>query len=100
MAYIKANFKEPLSNGAVSRALKYHPYYLGALFRTHLGKTPREYIDEVRLAHAAELLALTDGGISEISAECGYKTPEHFTRRFKLHYGQTPTEWRKRRRLI
>ena len=100
VAYIKANFKDPLTNISVAKALKYHPYYLGALFREHIGKTPREYIDEVRLSHAAELLALTDEGIYEISASCGYKTAEHFTRRFKIRYGITPTEWRKRRRLV
>lgn len=96
-AYIRANFKEPLTNGSIANTLKYHPYYLGSLFREHLGKTPREYIEEVRQAHAAELLALTDFSIYEIAMCCGYKTAEHFTRRFKLHYGTTPTEWRKRR---
>lgn len=100
MAYIRENFKEPITNVSIAASLKYHPYYLGALFRRHLGKTPREYVDEVRLAHATELLALTDSGIYEIAAACGYKTAEHFTRRFKLRYGTSPTEWRKRRRLI
>lgn len=96
-AYIKANFKESLTNVSVAEAIKYHPYYLGTLFRKHLGKTLREYIDDVRQAHAAELLALTNFNIYEVAISCGYKTAEHFTRRFKLHYGITPTEWRKRR---
>ena len=96
-AYIKAHFKESLTNVSIAASLKYHPYYLGALFREHLGKTLREYIDEVRLTHSAELLALTDLSIYETALSCGYKTAEHFTRRFKLRYGITPTEWRKRR---
>lgn len=96
-AYIKANFKESLTNVSVAEAIKYHPYYLGTLFRKHLGKTLREYIDDVRQAHAAELLALTNFNIYEVAISCGYKTAEHFTRRFKIRYGMTPTEWRKRR---
>ena len=100
MAYIRNNFSEALTNERIAESVKYHPYYIGALFREHLGKTPHEYVDEIRLRHAEQLLLLSDGSIYEISSQCGYKTPEHFTRRFKLRYGMTPTAWRKRHRLI
>ena len=100
MAYIRNNFSEALTNERIAESVKYHPYYIGTLFREHLGKTPHEYVDEIRLRHAEQLLLLSDGNIYEISSQCGYKTPEHFTRRFKLRYGMTPTIWRKRHRLI
>lgn len=100
MLYIKANFKESLNNQSIAAAFNYHPYYLGVLFRKHLGKTLHAYIDEVRLNHAMELLGLTDENICEISSACGFKTSEHFTRRFRHFFGMTPTEWRNRRRLV
>ena len=94
-SFIGEHYSEHLTNGTIAAALKYHPYYLGALFRKHLGKTTREYLDEVRLEHAKERLSLTDDSIYKISAECGFKTAEHFTKRFKARYGETPTAWRK-----
>ena len=100
ISYIHANFKESLNNQSIAAALNYHPYYLGNLFRKHLGKALHEYIDEVRLDHAAELLMLSDENIYEIASACGYKTAEHFARRFKLRFGVSPGQWRNRRRLI
>ncbi len=99
-AFIKEHYSEHLTNGAIAAALKYHPYYLGALFRKHLGKTTRDYLDEVRLEKAKDRLSLTDDSIYKISAECGFKTAEHFTKRFKMRYGETPTAWRRRQLWI
>ena len=100
MEYIKANFGQSLNNKSLAAIFSYHPYYLGDLFRKHLGKTLHAYIDEVRLNHASELLLLTEKSIYEIAAACGYKNAEHFTRRFRGSYGMAPTEWRNRRRLV
>ena len=99
-AFIDEHYSEHLTNGSIAAALKYHPYYLGVLFRRYLGKTTHEYLNEVRLNQATEMLALTDNTIYEITEACGFKTPEHLTKLFKKHYGQTPTEWRKSRVLI
>ena len=100
IAFIRENFRKHLTNVSIAAELKYHPYYLGALFRRYLSTTPKEYLDTVRLTHASELLGISDKSIYEIAESCGFKTAEHFTKRFKLRYGISPTEWRKRRRLI
>ena len=100
VAYIRENFAQPLTNISIAAELKYHPYYLGTLFRRYLSTTPKEYLDTVRLTHATELLSIGDKSIYEIAESCGFKTAEHFTKRFKSRYGVSPTEWRKRRRLI
>ncbi len=98
--YMHTHFKEPLTNTEIATALGYHPYYLGSLFRTHLGKTPRQCLDEMRLQHAKILLYEGEKTVYEIADACGFKTPEHFTKRFKQMHGVTPTDYRKHLRLV
>ncbi len=99
-AYIKEHYSEPISNQSVAAALGYHPYYLGALFKRHTGKTPKNYIDDIRFARAEELLA-EGSAVYEVAFSCGFKTSEHFSKRFKQRYGVAPLEWKKRRiRLV
>lgn len=100
LGYMKLHFAEPLTNSDIASALGYHPYYLGALFRKELGKTPRQRLDEIRLRHAEILLSEGEMTIYEIAEACGFKTPEHFTKRFKNSHGATPTEYRRHLRLV
>jgi AraC-like DNA-binding protein len=51
--------------------------------------------DEVRLAAACELLALTDLPASDIAASLGYATPSAFVRAFRRWTGRPPIAWRR-----
>lgn len=61
------------------------------------GKGPSELIREARLYKAKELLLQTNFSIAEIAFQTGFKESSHFTRSYRLYFGETPTEGRKAR---
>ncbi|MBR2443883.1 MAG: helix-turn-helix domain-containing protein [Clostridia bacterium] len=65
------------------------------LFTKEFEKTPSEYILELRLGKACELLLTTDMSIQLIGASSGYKDPYFFSKIFKKHMGVSPQKYRK-----
>jgi len=58
--------------------------------------TPNEFIQEVRLNHAAKLLELNKISVSEVSQKVGFKRSKYFSQCFKKKYGFTPVEFSKK----
>ena len=73
---------------AMSRASLYKK------LQTMLGITPTDFIRNVRLKRAAQLLANSNLTISEIAAHVGFVTPRNFSTQFKKMFGVTPSEYR------
>ena len=71
---------------------------LGREFQTYLGMSIFEYLREQRLVRAQELLATTDKQIQQIAEAIGFKRASDFATAFKLRFGMTPREYRKRHR--
>lgn len=66
-----------------------------SLFKEGLGKTPMEYVRELRLTTAARTLLLSDKNINDIAYEVGYEDANYFIREFKAAFGFTPNQYRK-----
>jgi AraC-like DNA-binding protein len=60
------------------------------------GLTPNDYIRQVRLHRAAELLKLQSGSVSEIAYRVGFSNLSYFSKCFKRVYSTTPTEYARR----
>lgn len=56
-----------------------------------LGITPNNFIQNLRLEYAHELLDNGAGSVSEVAYAVGFKSLSHFTRSFREHYGQLPS---------
>jgi transcriptional regulator GlxA family with amidase domain len=69
---------------------------LGRELRTHLGMSTFEYLRQQRLVRAQELLATTDRQIRQIADAIGFKRAGDFATAFRLRFGVTPREYRKR----
>ena len=63
-------------------------------FRASTGEPPHSFITTVRVREAQELLRGTKKPISEISVDCGFKDPSHFSRVFRASLGVTPRDFR------
>lgn len=59
-----------------------------------LGITPTDFIRNVRLKHAAQLLATTQLPVNEVSVRVGFVTPRNFSTQFKKMFGVLPSEYR------
>ncbi|MGB4401007.1 MAG: helix-turn-helix transcriptional regulator [Daejeonella sp.] len=68
--------------------------YFGDLIKKQTGKSAQEYIQQRIIEIAKEKILDPIKSISEVSYEIGFKYPQHFTRLFKQHVGQSPVEYR------
>lgn len=67
------------------------------MFRKHLGKTASQYIREVKINKAKNMLLKTRLPVTHISEELGYSSSANFSTAFKSVVGLTPNEYRKSR---
>lgn len=68
--------------------------YLSALFKKESGVNFIEYLTEIRIARAKELLRRTDKKTYEIAYEIGYSNPHYFSISFKKSTGMPPSQYR------
>ncbi len=69
--------------------------YFGRLFKEYTKKTPIQYILDVKLDKAKDLLTDTSLTISAIAQRCGFEDVYYFSKFFKKRIGVTPTVFRK-----
>jgi AraC family transcriptional regulator, transcriptional activator of pobA len=68
--------------------------YFGDLIKKQSGKSAQEYIQQLVIETAKEKILDFSKSVSEVSYELGFKYPQHFTRLFKQHVGQSPNDYR------
>jgi transcriptional regulator GlxA family with amidase domain len=59
-----------------------------------LGNKPNDFVRNVRLKRAAQLLAETDLPVNQISLMVGFQTPRYFSQCFRQMFGITPRQYR------
>ena len=69
------------------------------LFKNEFGVSINQYVKNLRLQKARELLETTHLRVQEIRVAVGYSHDTHFVTDFKNTYGQTPTEYRKNMKI-
>ena len=94
--YIQAHYADPnLSAMDVAEYAHTSKAHLGRLFKLNTGKTYIEYVSELRLQKACEMLTKTQFPVTEITTRVGYTDHSSFRRKFKAQYGISVTEYRK-----
>jgi two-component system, response regulator YesN len=93
--YILAHYLDPeLSLGEVAAQVNLSANHFSAVFSQEIGQTFKEYLTEVRLKRAKELLRTTTLKSFEIADQIGYNDPHYFSQVFRKHTGLTPMEFR------
>lgn len=72
-----------------------HPVHLARVFRVQEGRTPGDYLQQLRVRAACHLLRNRDYPLAAIAAECGFADQSHFTRVFRKLTGTTPAQFRR-----
>lgn len=78
--------------------LPYSYSNLTRLFKKYMGCTITQYVNNIKLQYAKELLATTTMTSLMITAELHFESISHFNHLFKAHFQMTPTEYRKQSR--
>ncbi|HZG57814.1 response regulator [Paenibacillus sp.] len=93
-AYIGANLTGDVSLTRLAESVYLTPFYLSRLYKQQTGQSLTDYISEVKLKTAMEMLAGTSAKIQEVGAAIGYDTPSYFARFFKKYTQMTPQQYR------
>ncbi|MBQ7887558.1 MAG: response regulator [Clostridia bacterium] len=93
-AYMQENYAEKIALEDVTQYVGFSKFYGGRLFKQYMGMTIIEYLIDVRLTHAKELLAQGEFSIKQISFMVGYQDPNYFTWSFKKATGISPVKYR------
>jgi AraC-like DNA-binding protein/quercetin dioxygenase-like cupin family protein len=94
--YIQMNYSGTIRLEELAALVSFSESYFCRYFKNFTGKSPLEYLNQVRSQRAAYLLKDTDKKITEISLDVGFNTLSYFIGVFKAHFGCTPSEYRRR----
>jgi two-component system response regulator YesN len=92
--YIQENYMRDISLDDVSRIVNISPYYFSKIFKEGTGEGFVEYLTNIRIEKAKELLSTTEYSMREICGMCGYSDPNYFSRSFKKNVGATPSDYK------
>ncbi len=94
LQYIERNLSDPaLSNEMLAQELNISEVYMRKLFLKQFKRTPKQYILDMRMQLAKQLLVESPFTVSAISEKCGFTNPYHFCRTFKQRTGLSPTQY-------
>ncbi len=93
---INKNFQKKQSVNEYAKLCSMSTCWFINSFRAYTGITPQQYITNIRISKAKELLAYSSFNITEIASIVGYENPFYFSRIFKKSTGLSPREYKNR----
>lgn len=95
LLYIDAHFTEHLSLELLADRFHITRFYISRLFSKKLNMSFNDYVNQLRIDYAVELLCQSDMPISEVGEASGFECERSFYRVFKQHTGMTPLQKRR-----
>lgn len=93
--YILEHYSEEIMIEFLANHVYLSPNYLCNLFKKETGKTINQFVTEIRINKAGEMLVNTYKTLTEIANAVGYSDVRHFSKIFQKIMGQTPSEYRR-----
>lgn len=97
--YIEMHYMEPITIADLANTAGLSEHYFMRFFKTNMGITCVEFINEYRLNIATHLLNESDYPIGVIAKKCGISNVSYFNRIFKKAFNKTPKDYRKEKEL-
>jgi len=94
--FMQNNFDRKIAVRDIASAACLSEYHFMRTFRQSFGKTPNQYLSQLRLQRAANLLRQQQHSITEIATLCGFSDVQYFSKSFKKAYQQSPSEYQRR----
>lgn len=98
--YIDQHFRGILSQSEIADQLEMSPSTFSKFIRAATGHTFMSMVRMARVNEACRLLVHSDERITDVAFECGYQHTSHFDRSFREVKGISPSDYRKRARLL
>lgn len=92
--FMDTHYNKNISVDMVAEHVKRSTSYLGRIFKESKGMTVNDYLIQLRIKRAIELLKQADTSVEEICREIGYANVSYFNKIFKARMGLTPGQFR------
>lgn len=92
--YLTAHYNEKITLDDLAARYAVSKYHFQKQFKHFIGYTPNEFLLQLRLNRAKELLRQTDSPVSQIACDVGIQNVSHFINLFKKQEGTTPMGYR------
>ena len=92
--YIDLHYREDISLESLTEQFHFSREYIGRIFRARHNIAVYEYILQLRMTHAVELLRNPKLTLPVISEYLGYSNANYFSKAFRRFYGMSPSEYR------
>lgn len=96
--YINENYHISLCLSDVADYVHVNKSYLSQLFRNQIGESYSDYIKELRIQKAKNMLISTDSEVTKIAEDVGFSGHNYFSKVFKSEIGLSPTQFRNKNR--
>lgn len=95
VGYINRNFTKRLDLKSISEKCNYSTAYFSRQFKKYTGMGFVEYLTDVRVSHAKNILMNNDVSVTQLSYECGFGSIRSLNRAFFNKYGCSPKEYKR-----
>jgi AraC family transcriptional regulator len=95
LASIRERISRTVTVSELARDAGLSAAYFSQRFKSSSGFSPHQYLLQLRICKAKELLKESESPVIDIAAACGFETQQHFARIFRRLTRQTPTEFRR-----
>ena len=99
MLFMTENMQSQITLPQLAKTARISTGHFGKLFRQATSYSPIEYLMNLRLTRAANLLVSSDDQILNIALDVGFNNLGHFIRSFEKKFGCSPRQYRKEKRF-
>jgi AraC family transcriptional regulator len=92
--FMEAGYTQPIGLADMAEQANMAQHHFLRLFKKTFGRTPHQYLTNLRIERACRLLAQTELTVTQICYDLGFESPPSFALLFRRHMGVTPTEFR------
>lgn len=93
--YVELHYAEDITLREICEKHFYNVSYISRKFKKTVGCTFEQYLRQIRIERAGEMLRATDMSVSDIADRCGYTSVRSFRKAFVFVTGKTPIEFKK-----
>ena len=93
--YLDQHFVEKIALEELAKRFYINKFYMTKVFKEQCGTTISNYVLQLRITKAKELLRFSNMNVESVGMECGFLDANYFTRAFKKIEGVTPGQYRR-----
>lgn len=97
--YMREYYMTDISLDNISKNMYLSPVYISKIFKEEIGTSPINYLIQIRLEKAKEMMENEDLPVNVVAKSVGYEDAYYFSKLFKKYYGSAPSTYIKEKRM-